>query len=201
MKKLFFTLFLFNSIILFAQIESLKIETTTSQTRDVTLYKSALLEEEMMQLNESTEISIIDYYAPGIWKVRVKNTDNTGYLIMSDIVKFKGYWDIISKYSNKTYLDSPEYIARQDSTRQNEFEIRRRKLPEWINSFGEINAEKILNQKYWIGMTEDMARESLGKPDVINRIVTKDFNQNQWVYNKRNLFLYFQKGVLIGFQD
>ncbi len=70
-----------------------------------------------------------------------------------------------------------------------------------IEEYGEVTANKILRHTYWIGMTKDMAIKSLGSPDDINRTVTAGGINEQWVYRKRGIYLYFDDGVLTTFQD
>ena len=50
-------------------------------------------------------------------------------------------------------------------------------------------------------MTDDMARESVGKPDDINRSTGSWGVHEQWVYSQRKLYLYFENGKLTSTQD
>lgn len=52
-----------------------------------------------------------------------------------------------------------------------------------------------------IGMTPAQAAASWGKPDDINRTVTKHGTIEQWVYRGREAFVYFENGKLTGWQD
>lgn len=58
---------------------------------------------------------------------------------------------------------------------------------------------------YWMGMTPDMAIVTMGRPNDINRTVTKYSTDKQWVYNDAdgipNTFLYFENGKLNSWQD
>ena len=65
--------------------------------------------------------------------------------------------------------------------------------------YDETIANKILNGYYWIGMTDDMTIESLGKPDDINRNVGTWGVHEQWIYKKT--YLYFQNGKLTSYQN
>jgi Skp family chaperone for outer membrane proteins len=66
--------------------------------------------------------------------------------------------------------------------------------------YGPQIAERIMNRMYWIGMTPDMAVESLGKPREINRTGLAGGTHEQWVYSE-SLYLYFENGVMVSFQD
>jgi len=53
-------------------------------------------------------------------------------------------------------------------------------------------------------MTDEMARESWGIPDDVNRSVDSWGVHEQWVYegaNFNNTYLYFENGILTSYQD
>jgi hypothetical protein len=62
-------------------------------------------------------------------------------------------------------------------------------------------AEKIMANKIWLGMTDKMARESWGNPNEINRSVGSWGVHEQWVYKKKDTYLYFENGLLTSWQD
>ena len=68
-----------------------------------------------------------------------------------------------------------------------------------IKKFGKENGEKINSGDYWIGMTKDMAIESLGNPETVNSTVGSWGINEQWVYY--SLYLYFDNGVLTSYQS
>jgi len=71
-----------------------------------------------------------------------------------------------------------------------------------IKRYGLENAERILYDKpYWIGMSDETAKELVGIPDNINRTVGSWGTHEQWVYEKRNLYLYFENGTLSSYQN
>lgn len=59
--------------------------------------------------------------------------------------------------------------------------------------------EKIIEQKIVLGMTKSQALASWGKPESINRTVSKDNVSEQWVYS--STILYFDNDELTTFQD
>jgi regulator of replication initiation timing len=67
-----------------------------------------------------------------------------------------------------------------------------------IKKYGELIGKQIIEKKIWIGMTYEMARESWGKPQEINRTVTALINHEQWVYG--STYLYFENGILTSYQ-
>jgi len=87
-------------------------------------------------------------------------------------------------------------IMQEDNVIQETQKAYRKKL---VAKYGKHNADKILNNYYWIGMTAEMAIISLGKPNSINKSVGKWGVHEQWVYDGE--YLYFENGKLTSFQN
>ncbi|MFD2726815.1 SH3 domain-containing protein [Hyunsoonleella rubra] len=68
-----------------------------------------------------------------------------------------------------------------------------------ISQYGNETGKKLLDGYYWIGMTEKMARISLGEPDRINKTVGSWGVHEQWIYHE--LYLYFENGKLRSYQN
>lgn len=68
-----------------------------------------------------------------------------------------------------------------------------------VRIYGERNANRILSGEIWIGMTSEMARDSKGSPNKINKTVGNWGVHEQWVYD--NKYLYFENDVLTSWQD
>jgi len=75
------------------------------------------------------------------------------------------------------------------------------KLANLIKRFGSRNAERIYKGEYWIGMTDVMARKSIGYPDDVNKSTGSWGVHEQWVYDKTKLYLYFENGKLSSIQN
>lgn len=75
----------------------------------------------------------------------------------------------------------------------------------WVDSlcqrYGNEYCHLIIQKKVKIGMTQDMCIDSWGEPDDINRTTTNSDVSEQWVYDKRGLYLYFTNGILTAIQD
>lgn len=50
-------------------------------------------------------------------------------------------------------------------------------------------------------MTDKMAKASLGNPDDINKSTGSWGVHEQWVYSKKDIYLYFENGKLTSIQD
>ncbi|MFP8488497.1 hypothetical protein ACKGJO_05295 [Gracilimonas sp. Q87] len=74
------------------------------------------------------------------------------------------------------------------------------RLPELIDKFGRATARKIIREEVWIGMTDEMARASWGRPRDINRSTNAYGVNEQWVY-PYGKYLYFEDGVLTTIQE
>lgn len=74
------------------------------------------------------------------------------------------------------------------------------RLPRLVKEFGEANARRIVDEKVWVGMTDEMARISWGRPRSVNRTTSAYGVREQWVY-PNSKYLYFEDGVLTTIQD
>jgi len=128
--------------------------------------------------------------------IKVNINDTIGYI--------KSYWAV---QDSKTldYVNSFKIKRKQlqDKTIM-EFEQKTQKEQaekdlKYIKKFGVKIYDKLKNHYYWIGMTKEMAEISLGEPKDINRTVTSSSIQEQWVY--KDIYLYFENGILTTFQD
>jgi len=108
--------------------------------------------------------------------------------------------NLIIRY-NKNVEEIRKIKAQQDAAdlknKKAAFELRKIKL---INKFGTEAADKILAGKIWLGMTDEMAKESRGLPQKNKRTVGNWGIHEQWVY-PNNVYLYFENGILTSWQD
>jgi hypothetical protein len=76
----------------------------------------------------------------------------------------------------------------------------KKRLDELIEKYGKWASERIVEEKIWIGMTEEMLLESLGRPNDINRTVTSNSVSKQYVYPNYR-YVYVVNGKVTAFQD
>jgi len=69
----------------------------------------------------------------------------------------------------------------------------------YIKRFGKTVYSKLKENRFWIGMTKEMAIISLGSPNDINRTVGTWGVHEQWIYENR--YLYFENGKLTSYQN
>jgi len=113
---------------------------------------------------------------------------------------------IIAIYSLTKYPTKPKVVAPEELT-STEFDnlyslkknYKKNFYEELEKAVGYDKAFKIKNGIIWMGMAQNEAILTLGKPKDINTTVTKYGTDEQWVY-KNNTYLYFTDGVLKSWQ-
>lgn len=132
---------------------------------------------EIAKVPPGDTILILNWYEEPYFKAVYK--EKSGYISLSSLSEN----DKINMIINKNLPEKDSKAARLTS------------------KYGNYTAQRILNGEYWIGMTPEMAVESLGRPDDINRSTGSWGVHEQWVYKKRNIYLYFENGNLASIQD
>lgn len=164
----------------------------------------SVLSDEIVLLQKGQPLEISDY-TQDYFKVRVNNNYGYVYVDMVDETEDLVYW-------KKAKMKEEELIIFNEAEKnriivQQEIEYRRkeaeRKKLERKNSlikkYGQVNAQKIIDEKIWIGMTDKMALDSWGRPTDINRSVGSWGTHEQWIYYET--YLYFENGKLTSWQD
>lgn len=136
-------------------------------------------------------------------KAKIKNKpsllgDVIGYIDKEKIVQvydyYDTYWlikkDSIMGYTNELYLNINIEMKKM-KRKHDKNEIKKK--------YGEDIANKIYNRRILIGMTEEMAKLSIGKPLEVNKSTGSWGEHEQWVYEDR--YLYFENGKLTSWQD
>jgi hypothetical protein len=75
------------------------------------------------------------------------------------------------------------------------------KNKEMIKKYGSEVGKRIIQDRVWLGMTDEMARDSFGIPDKNNRTSGSWGVYEQWIYDVENIYLYFEDGILESWQD
>lgn len=120
--------------------------------------------------------------------------------------------DLISPIADSLMLIFSEQEAQKDRGRliAHEKEIQKKKAANiaarnkrkafLIDKYGENIAKLIMSHKVQIGMTKDMAIESWGRPEDINRTINQFGTHEQWIYGNGN-YLYFDDNRLTTIQN
>lgn len=132
------------------------------------------------------------------------------------------YWRAKAKdiygYINKAFVYSPTYLEMEEAKKvQDKKDIakvtedieksarlykekRKKRRDLLVNALGTKIGNRIVNREIWLGMSGDLARLSQGIPDDINKSVGSWGVHEQWVYNSKDLYLYFENGKLTSWQ-
>lgn len=100
-------------------------------------------------------------------------------------------------------LELYDEISAKSEDLQNK-EIRyfqHKRLADAEKKYGTAIRKRIERREYWLGMNQDMATSSLGRPDKVNRTVSASKVSEQWVYSSYDIYLYFENGIMKSFQD
>ena len=143
-------------------------------------------------LKENDKIVVdTDFYEGGYFKACYDTT--CGYINEMWIKKNKEFDDLIEQKKAKLK------VARNQKI-QNKEKARIAKEKEFLRKYGQSTIDRIKRGDYWIGMTEEMARMSLGNPNDINSSSGIWGVHEQWVY-EIGINLYFENGRLASYQN
>ena len=131
------------------------------------------------------EIILLDYEDPH-WYIQKDSI--IGYISSRNIY----HSPIVRKFKDNCIKASEEKDKASEEKNKEEL----------INEYGEETAKDLLNGCYWIGMTDEMARISLGYPSDINQTAGKWGIHEQWIYRRKynDFYLYFENGKLTSYQ-
>ncbi len=139
--------------------------------------------------------------------VKISYKEKVAYISYWDIMvvlpdDFKTqFWEYRSiAGAEKKQKDNNKRKLLEEKSKQLDIE-RKRNLQ---NKFGNNAGDLIYNRQIWLGMTDEMARVSRGKPNDINRSVGSWGVHEQWIYKKGkydSYYLYFENGKLTSWQD
>ena len=146
----------------------------------------------LITLKENDKIVVdTDFYESGYLKACYDTT--CGYINEIWIKKDKEFNDLIE-------LKKAELRVARNQQIQNKEEALIAKEKEFLRKYGKSTYDKLKRGDYWIGMTEEMARMSLGNPNDINSSSGIWGVHEQWVY-EIGINLYFENGKLSSYQN
>jgi hypothetical protein len=96
--------------------------------------------------------------------------------------------------------------AAEEGEKAAEEAARAARKAQLVSRYGAEAAAAIMARKVWVGMSKEMAIESIGRPSSVNRTVTGSSVSEQWVYRDKvgghyRYYLYFVDGRLQSWQD
>jgi thioredoxin-related protein len=122
--------------------------------------------------------------------------------VVNGYMTAKGIEPILKYFALDYYKDTnyEDFIRTINKLHFNTLEERKAYEKKITDEYGEEIGQKIIKHQYWIGMSSDVAKISLGNPININRTTNESGITEQWVYDN-NLCLYFVKGILKTIQE
>lgn len=187
---------------IFALYKSKQIEHPDSSTF-IALYHTKIYKDHddltgIAELNQGDKVKVLDKYpyslyyfegniitpTPGPAMYKVLYLNNIGWVLKEAIKPLSEYERELRLAQGKQIAERKAYTAYKDGL---------------IKKYGTTDAQRILEHKFWIGMTDKMARESMGTPNDINRTVGSWGVNEQWIYG--NTYLYFENGILTSYQN
>lgn len=207
------------------QLDSLKSLKSLTELQLQSINREIVLLESKKTSAEYKNVQTLDYKINQKLRIKVRDKDNSSGTIIyepknGEILRLLDYnpdtdtW--LVSINNKTGFVNEVFLQGNQSIddfkkiiifKKSQIVKQQKELSEklvkqsMIDKYGELDANRIQKHSYWLGMTDEMARESLGNPTDINRSVGSWGTHEQWVYESKNLYLYFENGKLTSFQN
>jgi len=162
----------------------------TKTNRAVTLEKTPeYLEFPILKIAKRKKVEVIEYVENEYWKIRYK--EHVGYVMGNSLIVTNKMNEEVKVFKKKVTNDSIKEIEKLKEERQSRL----------LSEFTEEEVLKIENQEIWIGMTTSAAIEMFGIPSDRNRSTGSWGVHEQWVYEEKDLYLYFEDRKLTSWQD
>ena len=143
-----------------------------------------------VKLNPTRDGQLMKYY------VELLHTDQTPFISLPFTNELAMDTELAETYSNRL----AEIKAQEEAEQKAEQIAEKAHYTKLVKKYGVKTAKEIKDGTIRIGWSKEMCLESWGKPERINRTITKYGTNEQWVYSE-NTYLYFSKGKLIAIQD
>jgi len=144
--------------------------------------------EKIVKILKNQSVTLISY-SPGYFLI----DEPRGYLLAMAVINNKEIEAVIKTSEQQKIKERKELVRKraqkEDSVAMNKYS----------SQYGKEIAMKIVRKQYWIGMSTDMAKYSLGTPKDINKTVGSWGIHEQWVYSM-DFILYFENGKLKSYQ-
>ena len=126
------------------------------------------------------------------------------YYASAESFKLKDSTTQIARYKNLS-LDSVQYFKNSgNQIQKNNYGKYLQNIKNiLIKKYGVKNAQRIINNEVWIGMTEKMLLESMGKPTTINTTETAYSYSSQYIYESLfsgTEYIYVENGKVTAVQ-
>lgn len=134
------------------------------------------------------DVSVLEYAGNDYWKISYDN--KVGFI---NEVFLKNTNEMIS-------LKNSLLIDKKKLEDQQRIELKNKRKQELIDKYGSYYANNILNKNIVMGMTKEMVIEAIGQPDDNNITKGSWGTHEQWVYDKEDMYIYFENDKLTTIQ-
>lgn len=143
---------------------------------------------------KGTSIYILDYVA-----------DNYYTAICDSVIGYISRYNIEEDKLTKDNLDTLMYRKNMELYRIRQMQYLKdldKQFDEYKKAYGNSIAYKLNNSEVWLGMTENMLLNSVGRPSSINETVGSWGVKRQYVYRYDGVlhYYYFKNGYLTSYQ-
>lgn len=137
----------------------------------------------------------------------ISKEDASGYvmdIMIDENEEARKYKSAIEKKTKDAAINAElEKMAAEKQASDKLKKQTEKEIEEWkkgvIAKYGNKVGQKLVDGYYWVGMTAEMARVSLGEPETINKSVGTWGVHEQWVYG--SIYLYIEKGKVASYQN
>ncbi len=155
-----------------------------------------LLDKIFCSIPNGSEVMVLGY-TNEFWKINYNGF--VGYIFKNHF-KMNNHLEYIRNEGRKNdkKLKKKEEEKRRKEQMKKELAEKEALINKYTLKYGSTIAKKIVNGYIWLGMTKEMAIDSWGHPDDINKSVGSWGVHEQWIYG--NQYLYFENGKLTSWQ-
>lgn len=117
--------------------------------------------------------------------LRVVFEENEGYIFKRQAI------------INKTPVNTPQIIQPQQAVPEEKpvQEQQESRFSYLESKYGSNMAARLISGKIWKGMNAEMVKDSWGKAEKINRVISGNIIKEEWIY--KNTWLYFENNTLL----
>jgi hypothetical protein len=166
-----------------------------NQSSDQSVAATATLTSSSRLFSAKGDLTSVILIIPKDSVVTVLDSDSTYFHVVFEenegyIFKRHAVLDKIPVNSQKAIQSQP--VEQDSQTVQEQQESRFSYLE---NKYGSNMAARLMSGKIWIGMNSEMVRDSWGRAEKINRIISGNIIKEEWIF--RYTWLYFENNTLV----
>jgi hypothetical protein len=198
MKKLIISLFLLSAIVYVnAQNDKASVlqDLEKAQPAGQDVKVTATLKSATRLFGEKDDLTTVIMILPSGTVVNVIGSDSTYLHVLFE--EDEGYIFRRHAVMNEPTVETP-VVKKQEPVQVSQPEPQPQQVSRFTyleNKYGTSMAAKLIAGKVWKGMSSEMVRDSWGKPQKINRVISSNVIREEWIY--KNSWLYIENDFLV----